>query len=263
VVRVHDGLHDRDRVRVEALRLAEVVHPGTRWWSANAGSPQSLRAGFDAAEETLRTLVTGYHQEAQRTGLPRTYRLAADVYRAYLSAFARDADPEWTSDHAFNMSFYAAETAWGMGDWRAAAEQYERVVDFNVPDRPSAREVSDERYRATAAYDAGAGLGPAGGRRARSWPGRPSRADEKQKGGLRNARATRRRPRRPHRGRAAAGRRVRPLRRPVPRRQGRARHPLPGGGGLLRARQTPAALERFGKLVALAPDSDRAARPRT
>ncbi len=91
VVRAQDGLHDREQVRAEAQRLADMVHPGTRWWTANASSPEALRAGFDAAEEGLRTLVTGYHQEAQRTGSPRTYRLAADVYRAYLSAFARDA----------------------------------------------------------------------------------------------------------------------------------------------------------------------------
>jgi len=259
VVRVHDGLHDRDRVRIEAQRLAEMVHPGTRWWTANAGAPQSLRAGFEAAEETIRTLVTGYHQEAQRTGSPRTYRLAADVYRAYLSAFARDADPEWTSDHAFNMSFYAAETAWGMGDWRAAAEQYERVVDFKVPDRPTAREVSDERYRATAAYDAVLawdrlvdaehGHGQAG----------PSRADEKQKGGLRNRALT-----------AAAS--ATPLSEAEQRLVAacdRYADRFPDAKDALDIRyqaavvffergQTPAALERFGKLVALAPDSDRA-----
>jgi len=259
VVRVHDGLHDRDRVRIEAQRLAEMFHPGTRWWTANAGAPQSLRAGFEAAEETIRTLVTGYHQEAQRTGSPRTYRLSADVYRAYLSAFARDADPEWTSDHAFNMSFYAAETAWGMGDWRAAAEQYERVVDFKVPDRPTAREVSDERYRATAAYDAVLawdrlvdaehGHGQAG----------PSRADEKQKGGLRNRALT-----------AAAS--ATPLSEAEQRLVAacdRYADRFPDAKDALDIRyqaavvffergQTPAALERFGKLVALAPDSDRA-----
>src|SRR5262249_57581424 len=115
------GLHDRDRVRVEAQRLSEMIHPGTRWWTANAGSPQALRAGFDAAEEALRTLVTAYHQEAQRTASPRTYKLAADMYRAYLSAFARDGDPEWTSDQAFNITFYPAQTACALRHWRAAA----------------------------------------------------------------------------------------------------------------------------------------------
>jgi len=257
VVRVHDGLHDRDRVRTEAQHLAEMVHPGTRWWTANAKSPDALKAGFEAAEETLRTLVTGYHQEAQRTGSPRTYRLAADVYRAYLSAFARDADPEWTSDYAFNMSFYAAETAWGMGDWRAAAEQYERVVDFKIPDRPTAREVSDEKYRATAAYDA-----------VLAWDrlvdaehgrGQAGRADEKQKGGLSTRAATVATTASPlseaEQGLVAACDRYADR---FPDRKDALDIRYQAAVVFFERGQTPAALGRFDTLIALAPDSDRA-----
>jgi len=259
VVRAYDGLHDRDRVRVEAQHLAEMVHPGTRWWAANTGSPQSLRAGFDAAEEALRTLVTGYHQEAQRTGSPRTYRLAADLYRSYLSAFARDADPEWTSDHAFNMSFYAAETAWGLGDWRTAAEQYERVMEFHIPDRPTAREVSDERYRATAAYDAVL----AWDRLVDSEHGHaqtaPSKVDEKQKGGLRTRAATL----------ATTAVPLTEAEQRLVAACDRYADRFPDSKDALDIRyqagvvffergQTPAALDRFSKLIAVAPDSDRA-----
>jgi tetratricopeptide (TPR) repeat protein len=260
VVRAYDGLHDRERVRAESQRLAEMVHPGTRWWTANAASPQALKAGFDAAEEALRTLVTAYHQEAQRTGSPRTYRLAADVYRAYLSAFGRDADPEWTSDYAFNMSFYAAEVAWGLGDWRAAAEQYERVLDFRIPARPTAREVSDERYRETAAYDAVL----AWDRLVDSEHGHsraaPTRVNEKQgKGGLRTRAPT-------------AATTASPLSEAEQRLVAacdRYAERFPEAKDVLDIRyqaavvffergQTPASLDRFGKLIALAPDSDRA-----
>ncbi len=257
VVRVHDGLHDRDSVRTEAQRLAEMVHPGTRWWTANAKAPDALKAGFEAAEETLRTLVTGYHQEAQRTQSPRTYRLAADVYRAYLSAFARDADPEWTSDYAFNMSFYAAETAWGMGDWRAAAEQYERVMDFKIPDRPTAREVSDAKYRATAAYDA-----------VLAWTrlvdaehgrGQGGRIDEKQKGVLGTHAATL----------ATTASPLSEAEQRLVAACDRYADRFPDAKDALDIRyqaavvffergQIPAALERFDKLIARAPDSDRA-----
>ena len=260
MVRAYDGLHDRERVRAESQRLAEMVHPGTRWWTANAASPQALKAGFDAAEEALRTLVTAYHQEAQRTGSPRTYRLAADVYRAYLSAFGRDADPEWTSDYAFNMSFYAAEVAWGLGDWRAAAEQYERVLDFRIPARPTAREVSDERYRETAAYDAVL----AWDRLVDSEHGHsraaPTRVNEKQgKGGLRTRAPT-------------AATTASPLSEAEQRLVAacdRYAERFPEAKDVLDIRyqaavvffergQTPASLDRFGKLIALAPDSDRA-----
>ena len=203
--------------------------------------------------------MTGYHQEAQRTGSPRTYRLAADVYRAYLSAFARDADAEWTSDHAFNMSFYAAETAWGMGDWRVAAEQYERVVDFRIPDRATAREVSDERYRATAAYDAVLAWDRVVDAEHGHAQAAPSRGDAKQKGGLR-ARAV------------TASTTTSPLTEAEQRLVAacdRYADRFPDAKDALDIRyqaavvflergQTPAALERFSKLVALAPDSDRA-----
>ena len=260
VVRAEDGLHDREKVRVEAQRLADMVRPGTRWWTANAGSPEALRAGFDAGEEALRTLATAYHQEAQRTGSPRTFRLAGDVYRAYLSAFARDADPAWTSDHAFKMTFYAAEIAWAVGDWRAAAEQYEHVVDFRIPDRPTAREVSDERHRTTAAYDAVLAwdrvVDAEHGRPA----GAPARVDETQgKGGLRTRSAT-------------AGATSVPLteaERRLVAACDRYAERFPDAKDVLDIRyqaalvffergQTPAALERFARLIALAPDSDRA-----
>jgi tetratricopeptide (TPR) repeat protein len=260
VVRAYDGLNDRDRVRVEAQRLAEMCHPGTRWWTANAGSPNALRAGFEAAEEGLRTLVTAYHQEAQRTGSPRTYRLAADVYRAYLSAFARDDSPEWTSDHAFNLSFYAAEIAWALADWRAAAEQYERVIDFRIPDRPTAREVSDERYRATAAYDAVLAWDRLVDAEHGRTPSAPTRVNEKQgKGGLRERAAT-------------AATSAEPLtdgeQRLVAACDRYAKR-FPDAKDALDIRyqaavvffhrgQTPNALQRFASLIALAPDSDRA-----
>ena len=260
VVRVHDGLHDREQVRVEAQRLAEMCHPGTRWWAANAAAPQALRAGFEAAEEALRTLVTAYHQEAQRTGSPRTYRLAADVYRAYLSAFARDSDPEWTSDHAFNLSFYAAEIAWALGDWRAAAEQYERVVDFHVPDRPSAREVADERYRATAAYDAVLAWDRVVDAEHGHADAAPSRVDEHQgKGGLRSRSATA----------ATSAVPLTAAEQHLVAACDRYADRFPEAKDVLDIRyqaalvffergQTRAALDRFARLIALAPDSDRA-----
>ena len=260
VVRAYDGLHDRERVRVEAQRLSEMCHPGTRWWTANAGAPTALRAGFEAAEEGLRTLVTSYHQEAQRTGSPRTYRLAADVYKAYLSAFARDSDPEWTSDHAFNMSFYTAEIAWALGDWRSAAEQYERVMEFRIPDRQTAREVSDERYRATAAYDAVLAWDRVVDSEHGHADAAPTRVDEKQgKGGLRTRVATASTT--PVALTEAEQRLVAACDRYAKR--------FPDGKDALDIRyqaavvflergQTPTALDRFAQLIALAPDSDRA-----
>ncbi len=259
VVRTYDGLHDRERVRTEVQRLAAMCHPGTPWWQANARSDEALQSGFEGAEEALRKLVTTYHQEAQRTGSPRTYRLAADVYRAYLDAFAGRADPRWTSDYAFNMTFYAAEIAWALGDFQGAAEQYERVMEFRVPDRPSAREVSDERLRATAAYDAVLAWDRVVDAEHGHASAAPSRVDEqKAKGGLSSRSATA----------GAKAQNLSPAEQRLAAACDRYTQRFPDGKDALDIRyqaaliyfergQTDEALRRFEQLIALAPDSDR------
>jgi len=154
IVKSYEGLRQRDRVRQEVQLLAERYRPGSAWWRANQSKPPVLRAAFDASEETLRTLATEYHQEAQKTRSLATFRLARDVYRDYGKAFGSGPDPQWISDYAFNMRFYYAELLWALQQWDAAATEYEAVLDFKIPDRPSAREISDETYRARAGFNA-------------------------------------------------------------------------------------------------------------
>lgn len=154
IIKSYEGLRRRDRVREEVQFLAERYRPGSAWWQANQAKPQVLRTGFEVSEEALRSLATEYHQEAQKTKSLATFRLARDVYRHYVEAFGSSSDPKWISDSAFNMRFYYAELLWALQQWDAAAAQYEAVVDFKIPDRPSAREISDEKHRARAAFDA-------------------------------------------------------------------------------------------------------------
>lgn len=154
IVKAFEALRQRERVREEMQRLAESYRPGSAWWDAHAGSEAVLRAGFELAEEALRTAVTEYHHEAQKTKDAETYRLARDLYRQYLDAFASSADPRYVSDHAFNLKFYYGEILWALEEWEAAARQYEEVVAFTVPPRPTAKELANERYRQEASYDA-------------------------------------------------------------------------------------------------------------
>ncbi len=154
IVRSYEGLRQRDKVRAEIKRLAELYRPGGVWWKANEKSQAVLRNAFEVAEEAMRTIVTEYHQEAQNTKQVETYRLARDIYKQYVDAFASSEDPALVSDYAFNLRFYYAEILWTLEDWKAAAEQYDRVVAFKVPDRDTAREVSNESYRKTAGYNA-------------------------------------------------------------------------------------------------------------
>ena len=154
IVRSYEGVRRRDRVREEVQLLAERYRPGSAWWQANQAKPQVLRTGFEVSEEAMRNLATEYHQEAQKTKSLATFRLARDVYSDYVEAFGSSTDPKWISDYVFNLRFYYAELLWALQQWDAAAAQYEAVVDFKIPDRVSAREISDQKYRARAAFDA-------------------------------------------------------------------------------------------------------------
>jgi tetratricopeptide (TPR) repeat protein len=144
----------RAQVKEEARALAELYRPGGRWWQAHAGQRAVLREGFDAAEEALRDLSADLHKEAQETRQVETYRLARDLYRQYLDAFASSEDPEWVADAAFNQAFFHGEVLWALEEWEQAAEAYDRVVRFSIPARDSAREVSTESYRKNAAFNA-------------------------------------------------------------------------------------------------------------
>jgi tetratricopeptide (TPR) repeat protein len=154
IVRGYEGLRRRDQVREEVQLLAERYRPGSAWWQANQAKPQVLKTGFEVSEEAMRNLATEYHQEAQKTKSLATFRLARDVYRDYVEAFGSSSDPKWISDYAFNLRFYYAELLWALQQWDAAAAQYEAVLDFKIPDRESAREISDQKHRARAAFDA-------------------------------------------------------------------------------------------------------------
>jgi TolA-binding protein len=154
IVRSYEGLRQRQQVRSEMKRMVELYRPGAQWWEANAGNSPVLRNAFSVTEEAMRVMVTDYHQEAQKTRQVETYRLARDIYKQYVDAFASSDDPEFVADAAFNMRFFYAEILWALEEWEAAAAEYDTVVAFKIPDRASAREVSNETYRKNAAFAA-------------------------------------------------------------------------------------------------------------
>lgn len=154
VVRAYEGLRQRQQVRKEMKRMVDLYRPGGEWWTANAGNAGVLRNAFSVTEEAMRVMVTEYHQEAQKTRQVETYRLARDIYKQYVDAFASSDNPEFVADSAFNIRFFYAEILWALEEWEAAAAEYDAVVAFQIPDRDSAREVSNEAYRKSAAYNA-------------------------------------------------------------------------------------------------------------
>lgn len=154
IIKGYEGLRQRDNVKAETKKMAELYRPGSSWWKANESKKEVLRNGFNVAEEAMRTVVTEYHQEAQKTKQAVTYRLAGDIYKQYVDAFATGDDEAFISDQAFNMRFYYAEILWALEDWEKAAKQYDEVVAFKIPARDTAKEISQEKYRQSAAYAA-------------------------------------------------------------------------------------------------------------
>jgi tetratricopeptide (TPR) repeat protein len=154
IVRAYEGLRQRQQVRKEMKRMVDLYSPGGEWWKANEGQAPVLRNAFNVTEEAMRVMVTEYHQEAQKTRQVETYRLARDIYKQYVDAFASSSNPDFVADSAFNLRFFYAEILWALEEWQAAATEYDAVVAFRIPDRDSAREVSNESYRKSAAYNA-------------------------------------------------------------------------------------------------------------
>ncbi len=154
IIKSYEGLRQRDHVKAEVKKLAALYRPGTEWWKANESKKEILRNGFNVAEEAMRTIVTEYHQEAQKTKQVETYRLARDIYKEYVDGFATNDDENYVSDQAFNLKFYYAEILWTLEEWEVAAGQYDGVMTFKIPNRPEAKEAANEKYRQQAAYNA-------------------------------------------------------------------------------------------------------------
>lgn len=137
IVQSYEGLRQRDKVLEEMRVLVDNYKPGSAWAVANKDNESALRNAYDITEEAMRTLVTDYHREAQRTKEVKTYRLAAQIYKDYLDSFS-------DSDHAYNLRFYYAEILWTLEEWEGAAEQYELVYERDP----------EGSYSTTAAYNA-------------------------------------------------------------------------------------------------------------
>lgn len=154
IIKSYEGLRQRENVKGEVKKLAELYRPGSVWWKANESKKEVLRNGFNVAEEAMRQTVTEYHQEAQKTKQVETYKLARDIYKQYVDAFAASEDEQFVSDQAFNLKFFYAEILWALEEWEPAAKQYDGVVAFKIPNRPEAKEAATEKFRQNSAFNA-------------------------------------------------------------------------------------------------------------
>jgi tetratricopeptide (TPR) repeat protein len=154
IIKSYEGLRQRDNVKAETKKMAELYRPGSSWWKANESKKEVLRNGFNVAEEAMRTTVTEYHQEAQKTKEVATYQLARDIYKQYVDAFASNDDENFVSDQAFNLKYFYAEILWALEEWEPAAKQYQELAAFKIPNREEAKAASNEKYRQQSSYNA-------------------------------------------------------------------------------------------------------------
>jgi tetratricopeptide (TPR) repeat protein len=154
IIKSYEGLRQRENVKAETKKMAELYRPGSSWWKANESKKEVLRNGFSVAEEAMRTTVTEYHQEAQKTKQVETYKLARDIYKQYIEAFASSDDENFVSDQAFNLKFFYAEILWALEEWEPAAKQYEELAAFKIPNRDEAKAAANEKYRQSSSYNA-------------------------------------------------------------------------------------------------------------
>ncbi len=121
IIDAFESERERGRVQEELRHLAHAYGPKSDWARANAGDEAALKEAYEIAEAAMRTLVTDYHQEAQRTKSVATYRLARDIYGDYLALFA-------DSQQAGELRFFYAEILWALGEFEGAGPQYLAVA---------------------------------------------------------------------------------------------------------------------------------------
>jgi TolA-binding protein len=137
IVESYALINDRESVKKEVGRLVELYRPGSPWFRKNEPNKAATERAREVAETRLRTLVTDYHQFAQKHKMYDDYDAAASIYDQYLKAF-----PD--NENAYRLNFFYAELLWDLGKWREAATQYDAVVK---------RDAKGE-YTRTCAYNA-------------------------------------------------------------------------------------------------------------
>lgn len=142
IVDSYEGERDREAVLRELKTLAVRYGPGSDWHRENAGSSEVLTHAYSVTEAAMRTLVTDYHEEAQRTRSAATYRVARDIYREYLERFADSA-------MATELRFFYAEILWALEEYPEAGRQYAKAAEADHGGRFS----RDAAYNSVLAFE--------------------------------------------------------------------------------------------------------------
>ncbi len=155
IIKTYEGLRQRDNVKAEVKKLAELYRPGSTWWKANESKKEVLVNGFNVAEEAMRTIVTEYHQEAQKTKQVETYRLARDIYKQYVDGFASLGRRAFRLGPGLQPQVLLRRNSLGPRGVGAGGQAVRRSGPRSrFPTARSAKEASNESYRKSSAYNA-------------------------------------------------------------------------------------------------------------
>ncbi|MBI5512052.1 MAG: tetratricopeptide repeat protein [Deltaproteobacteria bacterium] len=105
---------------------------------------KDLAEAEEIAENTLRKLAMDFHTEAKKlrgTAADRTFRLAHDLYKHYLTVFPKPKEGAEVN-YVFYMRFYYAEVLYKLETFKDAADNYDMVVDMNPhPTNPKEKDI--------------------------------------------------------------------------------------------------------------------------
>ncbi len=153
-IRSFEKLKQRDQVKTLASSLGRLLMPQSAWMKANHVDAALVLETLASSEESLRIVVTEYHQEATKTSKRETWQLSRSLYETYLSVFAERRDVVWLNPNLIQMQFYFAEVLWALQAWRQAADAYKNVIlNYDVA-APQVRSTDDKKHRKLAAYSA-------------------------------------------------------------------------------------------------------------
>ncbi|MBM4394801.1 MAG: tetratricopeptide repeat protein [Deltaproteobacteria bacterium] len=123
ILGIYKKTNDTPKLDEVTLETLEYFKPNGTWMTVNQATEDSVEAANALCEEHVLFLANLYHREAQRLTKADLYRKAADKYAIYLTRFAE-------SKNAYIVNFYYAEILYDqIKDFKAAAEQYKRVIE--------------------------------------------------------------------------------------------------------------------------------------
>lgn len=128
LLEVRRKIGDMGEIEAEINEIADFFEPNGTWFTANKGNEQATSAAHDLVATNLSFMANHHHRDAQalvekRRKADDQFAAAAKYYKTFLDRYPEHPD-------SYKLNFYYAEILFGqLGDYMAAAEQYEKVLE--------------------------------------------------------------------------------------------------------------------------------------